>query len=222
MNRSRRTLAALLAMAPLAACTPDTPQTMLNWDVNDRLAQSASPPAPPPPAKVAAQPASHPLSAAPKLRPTPTMQVASAPLPPIASAPSAQGSSGTVAFVWPVNGRIISPFGASNGGERNDGINIAAIQGTPIHAAASGTVSYAGDDLKDYGNLVLIKHADGYVTAYAHADRLIVAKGEAVSKGQVIGYAGHTGDVATPQLHFEIRRGTQPLDPSALLEGRSS
>jgi murein DD-endopeptidase MepM/ murein hydrolase activator NlpD len=217
MYPSRKMLAALLALASVAACTPDTPQTLLSWDVNDSLAQPA-----PAPAKIAAKPRSVSHQAAAKPRANPPVQVASAPLPAIAPAAPAPASSGSVVFVWPVNGRIISPFGATSGGERNDGINIAAVQGTPIHAAAGGTVSYAGDDLKDYGNLVLIKHADGYVTAYAHADRLIVGKGDAVSKGQVIGYAGHTGDVATPQLHFEIRHGTQPLDPSALLEGRSS
>ena len=92
----------------------------------------------------------------------------------------------------------------------------------PIKAAASGTVSYSGDELKDYGNLLLIKHDGGYVTAYAHADRLIVARGETVSKGQVIGYSGSTGDVASPQLHFEIRHDTTPLDPNRLLAQRDS
>ena len=121
--------------------------------------------------------------------------------------------SGSVAFAWPVEGPVISPFGAASGGARNDGINIAAASGTPIHAAAGGTVTYAGDELKDYGNLVLIKHADGYVTAYAHADRLIVGKGDVVTKGQVIGYTGSTGDVSRPQLHFEIRHDTTPVNP---------
>ena len=95
--------------------------------------------------------------------------------------------------------------------------------GTPIRAAASGTVTYAGNELKDYGNLVLIKHAGGYVTAYAHADRLLVRRGDFVAKGQVIGYAGQTGDVSTPQLHFEIRHGTTPVNPrSCLARARNS
>ena len=112
---------------------------------------------------------------------------------------------------------MISSFGATSNGERNDGINIALPTGAPIHAAASGTVSYSGDELKDYGNLLLIKHPGGYVTAYAHADQLLVQSGQTVTKGQVIGYAGRTGDVSTPQLHFEIRHDTTPLNPDSLL-----
>ena len=117
---------------------------------------------------------------------------------------------------------MISNFGATSNGERNDGINIAVPQGTPIRAAASGTVSYSGDELKDYGNLLLIKHDGGYVTAYAHADQLLVQRGDFVAKGQVIAYAGHTGDVTTPQLHFEIRKGTTPVNPDTLLSPASS
>jgi len=124
---------------------------------------------------------------------------------------------GTARFAWPISGRVISPFGISASGERNDGINIAANLGTPIHAAAAGVVTYSGNELKGYGNLVLIKHEDGYVTAYAHAERTLVNKGEQVSKGQVIAYTGETGDVTQPQLHFEIRRETKPVDPRLLL-----
>jgi len=102
-------------------------------------------------------------------------------------------------------------------GQRNDGINIAAPLGTPIRAAASGTISYAGNELKGYGNLILIKHDDGYVTAYAHAESIVVNRGDTVTKGQIIGYAGTTGDVTTPQLHFEIRHGVQPVNPRTML-----
>ncbi len=232
--RRRLIFAAVLALAlpALAACMPDTPRTMLSWDANDSLMPrnslashtsqtphaSVAPRAPAKPKALAGNSARTYVyqgdrSAAPASKPQAD--------PPVASN-SGSDESPNPAFVWPVNGKVISSFGTTNGGERNDGINIAAAQGTPIHAAAAGTVSYAGDELKDYGNLVLIKHADGYITAYAHADRLIVAKGDTVTKGQVIGYAGHTGDVSIPQLHFEIRRGTQPVDPSSLLEGRSS
>ena len=129
---------------------------------------------------------------------------------------------GSADFAWPASGRVISGFGATSNGERNDGINIAMLQGAPIKAAAGGTVSYSGDELKDYGNLLLIRHDGGYVTAYAHADRLLVQRGDVVTKGQVIAYAGHTGDVSTPQLHFEIRKGTTPVDPDSLLSQRSS
>ena len=116
--------------------------------------------------------------------------------------------------------RILSDFGTEANGERNDGINIAAAYGTPIHAAAGGTVTYAGNDLKSYGNLVLIRHDDGYVTAYAHAQNIVVARGDTVSRGQVIGYAGDTGDVTSPQLHFEIRQGSKPVDPAPYLNGK--
>jgi len=133
----------------------------------------------------------------------------------------ADPSGDSVAFIWPVEGRIISPYGASSNGERNDGINIAAELGEPIHAAAAGIVTYAGDELKGYGNLVLIRHDDGYVTAYAHAESITVSRGERVAKGQVIGYAGDTGDVHTPQVHFEIRKGVEPVDPKPLLVASS-
>lgn len=130
---------------------------------------------------------------------------------------TASAQPGSVGFAWPLRGRIISEFGTKLSGERNDGINIATTLGAPIHAAANGTVTYAGDGIKGYGNLVLIRHAEGYVTAYAHADTLTVAKGDVVSKGQVIGYAGNTGGATEPQLHFEIRHGTTPLNPRSLL-----
>ncbi|HEY8697977.1 MAG TPA: M23 family metallopeptidase, partial [Rhizomicrobium sp.] len=120
-------------------------------------------------------------------------------------------------FLWPVEGKVIVPFGQDEDGARNEGINIAAAVGAPIRAAASGTVTYAGNELKGYGNLVLIKHDNGYVTAYAHAQSISVNRGDRVEKGQVIGLAGQTGDVATPQLHFEIRRGVEPVDPKPLL-----
>jgi murein DD-endopeptidase MepM/ murein hydrolase activator NlpD len=129
----------------------------------------------------------------------------------------AQAYSGPLHFIWPVVGRVISPFGATPSGGRNDGINIAAHRGEPIRAAAGGTVIYAGDELKNYGNLVLIRHHDGYVTAYAHAERIAVDRGAAVKKGEVIGYAGATGDVTRPQVHFEIRHGVHPVDPKPLL-----
>ena len=120
-------------------------------------------------------------------------------------------------FAWPVQGRVIAAFGGSDGGARNDGINISAKRGAPIKAAAAGTVSYVGDELKGYGNLVLIRHDNGYVTAYAHADSVIVERGQRVKQGEIIGFAGTSGDVDKPQLHFEIRRGTTPVDPKRFL-----
>ncbi|MGH6878377.1 MAG: peptidoglycan DD-metalloendopeptidase family protein [Rhizomicrobium sp.] len=136
----------------------------------------------------------------------------------ITSVPQDQPSfAPTPQFVWPVTGPVISPFGPDGDGGRNDGINVAVALGAPIHAAAAGTISYAGDGLKDYGNLILIVHPRGYVTAYAHAQSIAVSRGQHVEKGQVIGTAGETGAVDRPQLHFEIRRGVKPVNPGLLL-----
>lgn len=129
----------------------------------------------------------------------------------------AQAYAAPLRFDWPLSGRVLSSFGATANGGRNDGINIAATTGEPIRAAASGSVIYAGNELKGYGNLVLIRHEDGYVTAYAHAERISVTRGTHVKKGQIIGLAGATGNVRRPQLHFEIRRGVQPVNPRPLL-----
>jgi hypothetical protein len=131
--------------------------------------------------------------------------------------PETNADPGSEKFIWPVQGRIIEGFGHDRSGERNDGINIAAADGTPIRAAASGTVTYTGNELKGYGNLVLIKHSGGYVTAYAHAGSIKVGRGDVVAKGQIIGTTGATGDVDRPQLHFEIRKGVQAVDPEHYL-----
>jgi murein DD-endopeptidase MepM/ murein hydrolase activator NlpD len=126
-------------------------------------------------------------------------------------------SGGAVRFIWPVSGSVISGFGTTGSGERNDGINIAAAAGAPVRAAASGTVTYAGNELREYGNLVIIRHRGGYITVYAHERRLDVTKGEHVAQGQVIGTAGETGAVTRPQLHFEVRYHTNPVNPRPLL-----
>lgn len=120
-------------------------------------------------------------------------------------------------FEWPLRGAIISEYGSGNLGRRNDGVNIAAPVGAPVRAAADGQVVYRGSELEGFGNLLLIKHADGFVTAYAHNDTMIVKKGDQVRKGQVIAKVGATGAVTTPQLHFEIRQELKTVDPVALL-----
>jgi murein DD-endopeptidase MepM/ murein hydrolase activator NlpD len=122
-------------------------------------------------------------------------------------------------FRWPVKGRIIAGFGPKPNGTQNDGINLAVPEGTPIKAADGGVVAYAGNELKGYGNLVLIRHADGFVSAYADASKLLVKRGDTVKRGQVIARAGQTGDVNSPQLHFEIRKGSTPVDPAKYLSG---
>ncbi len=120
-------------------------------------------------------------------------------------------------FMWPVRGPVIARFGSSGSGQRNDGINIAADENTPVRAAEEGEVIYAGNELRSYGNLLLIRHSRGYVTAYAHNGELLVAKSDKVQRGQKIAKVGSTGGVAKPQLHFEIRRGGRPVDPAPYL-----
>ena len=120
-------------------------------------------------------------------------------------------------FQWPVQGRVISSFGAKSKGLRNDGINIAAPRGAPVVAVENGVVVYAGNELRGFGNLVLIKHSGGWVSAYAHNDRLAVQRGDKVRKGQRIARVGSTGGVKTPQLHFELRKGKRARDPRKYL-----
>jgi len=207
---------ALIASPLVAGCMDDSPRTHLDWGVNTKFHRH-----------VAARDGAKTYvyeekDARPTPRPapnyvtknvTPYTPVTSEPLAPIGNAP---------AFAWPVSGRVISDFGATANGGKNDGINIATAAGAPIHASASGTVTYAGDELKNYGNLVLVKHAGGFTTAYAHADRLVVSRGDFVAKGQVIGYSGQTGDVTSPQLHFEIRSATMPVNPRAYLASNTA
>ena len=127
-------------------------------------------------------------------------------------------SSGTPRFDWPVRGSVLSSFGNKPDGGRNDGINIAANAGDSVRAAAPGQVVYAGSELAGYGQLVLVRHTGGYVTAYAHNSRLMVSEGDQVSQGQVIAEAGATGSVDRPQVHFEIRNGVNPVDPMSYLQ----
>jgi murein DD-endopeptidase MepM/ murein hydrolase activator NlpD len=120
-------------------------------------------------------------------------------------------------FSWPVQGRLLAGYGTGAGGAHNDGINIAAARGTPIKVIEGGIVAYAGNELRGYGNLVLVKHPDGLISAYAHCDELLVKKGDKIGPGQIIGRVGASGGVAEPQLHFELRRGKQPIDPRQFL-----
>ncbi|MEK9966961.1 MAG: M23 family metallopeptidase [Rhodospirillaceae bacterium] len=144
----------------------------------------------------------------PSAKPAAPRQVVSVPRPP------ARAGSG---FVWPVEGRVVSSFGSKTGGQHNDGVNIAAPRGTPVRAADNGVVAYAGKEIRGFGNLLLIKHDGGLITAYAHADALLVSRGDVVTRGQVIAKVGKTGGVENPQLHFEVRRGTKAVDPKQFL-----
>ena len=130
-----------------------------------------------------------------------------------------RGSADGQQFRWPVRGRIISGFGQKPNGERNDGINLAVPEGTAVKAAEGGTVIYAGNEIAGYGNLVLVRHAGGWVTAYAHASDMLVRRGDTVRRGQTIAHAGTTGSVNSPQLHFELRRGSNPVNPMDYLAG---
>jgi len=121
-------------------------------------------------------------------------------------------------FLWPVRGKLISSYGPQPGGLRNDGLNIAARHGDKVVAADNGIVAYAGDDLKGFGNLVLIKHAGGFVTTYAHNDKLMVKRGDKVKRGQVIATVGESGAVTQPQVHFQVRQGAHAVDPRPLMD----
>jgi len=135
------------------------------------------------------------------------------------SVKTAEPAGNLPGFRWPVRGRVIAGFGPTPNGLQNDGINLAVPEGTPVKAAEDGVVAYAGSELKGYGNLVLVRHANGFVTAYAHASDILVKRGEMVKRGQVIAHSGQTGNVSSPQLHFEIRKGATPVDPSQYLNG---
>src|SRR3984885_1740506 len=122
-------------------------------------------------------------------------------------------------FRWPVRGKVITAYGAKANGKSNDGINLAVPEGTPVKAAEDGVVAYSGNELKGYGNLVLVRHSNGYVTAYAHASELLVKRGDTIKRGQIIAKSGQSGEVGSPQLHFEIRKGSNPVDPLQFLNG---
>ena len=122
-------------------------------------------------------------------------------------------------FRWPVRGKVITSYGAKTNGKSNDGINLAVPEGTPVKAAEDGVVAYSGNELKGYGNLILVRHSNGYVTAYAHASELLVKRGDTIKRGQIIAKSGQSGEVGSPQLHFEIRKGSSPVDPLQFLNG---
>ena len=121
-------------------------------------------------------------------------------------------------FSWPVRGKILSAYGAKSNGLFNDGINISAKQGATVKAAENGVVAYAGNEVKGMGNLIIIQHSGGWMTVYAHMDSMNVKRGTRVNVGQKIGAVGKTGKVDSPQLHFEIRKGTKAYNPNAYLK----
>jgi murein DD-endopeptidase MepM/ murein hydrolase activator NlpD len=155
-------------------------------------------------------------------QPTPPAQTQTAQIQPPPPKPAPAGDPLPVLkpnspFIWPVAGKVVSKFGPAKDNQRNDGVNIAAPDGAPVKASADGVVAYAGNELRGFGNMVLLRHADGWVTAYAHNSSLLVKKGDKVRQGQTIARVGSTGNVETPQLHFELRQGTKAVDPLRVL-----
>jgi murein DD-endopeptidase MepM/ murein hydrolase activator NlpD len=150
------------------------------------------------------------VPAKPTVDPAPTASLPAK--PEAAPAPAADANP---EFRWPARGRIIQGF--KTGG--NDGINISVPEGTAVKAAENGVVAYAGSELKGYGNLVLIRHPNGFVSAYGNNGELNVKRGDNVKRGQTIAKSGQSGNVATPQLHFELRKGSTPVDPTNYLAG---
>ena len=184
---------------------------------------AATPAKPAPAAKTAPAAKPEQVAAVEKKAVDPTT-TASVPAAAPAAAPSAAPAPAVTAdagggpeFRWPARGRIIQGFKGGSGG--NDGINIAVPEGTAVKAAEGGVVAYAGNELKGYGNLVLIRHPNGYVTAYANNGEIDVKRGETVKRGQMIAKSGQSGNVSSPQLHFEVRKGSTPIDPTGFLAG---
>jgi murein DD-endopeptidase MepM/ murein hydrolase activator NlpD len=188
---------------------------------------AVAPPAAAPVGAVAAQPLAAPAAPVTKLAAIETPQKArlaqaapNAEEPAVQSPVKAAEATGALpTFRWPARGKVITAYGAKSNGKSNDGINLAVPEGTPIKAADDGVVAYSGNELKGYGNLVLVRHANGYVTAYAHASELMVKRGDTIKRGQVIAKSGQSGEVQSPQLHFEIRKGSSPVDPLQFLNG---
>ncbi len=148
----------------------------------------------------------------------PPQRTASATPPALKPLPAVTGPAPR--FAWPLDGRVLASFGAKPGGRFNDGVDLKATLDEPVRATADGVVAYAGNALPGFGNLILIKHADGWVSAYGHNAAMLVVRGARVTKGQVIAKAGATGTVGEPQLHFELRKGRQAMDPAKLLPVR--
>jgi murein DD-endopeptidase MepM/ murein hydrolase activator NlpD len=216
MGIARRSGVSLTALARANNIQPYTKIKIGERIVIPRGHRLAARRAPPP---VVAQPRSMPAQ---KVASAPVQhaRIAKAEVPETKSiTKETQAVSAAPSFRWPVRGRIIAGFGPRPNGTENDGINLAVPEGTPVKAAEDGVVAYAGNELKGYGNLVLIRHADGFVSAYANASKLLVKRGDPVKRGQVIARAGQTGNVTSPQLHFEIRKGSTPVDPRKYLSG---
>lgn len=222
------------APAPVSVAALPSAATEAAPPVAARLDNPASPPARasvqsaplPPVVSPAAQPkgeAGPPGADRPQVATAPAAPPIASPSPQSAPEPAAPSSAtppaarGSGAFLWPVQGRVLASYGLRPDGTHNDGINIGAPRGAAVEAADAGVVAYTGNELRGYGNLILIKHANGWISAYAHCDQLLVKRGDKVTRGQLIARVGATGNVSEPQLHFELRRGHEPVDPREFL-----
>jgi murein DD-endopeptidase MepM/ murein hydrolase activator NlpD len=219
-----RTLVIPGAGPPRLAAAPASAAALPPAQRPEVLQPTTGPALPPPTAPVSPSAAAEPV--APPAAPHQAEQAPEASPPAVSAAPpravpetpdsgraAEPPATGTGAFLWPVRGHILANYGIKADGTHNDGINIAAPRGAAVQAVDAGVVAYAGNELRGYGNLVLIKHANGWISAYAHCDAILVKRGEKVGRGQVIARVGSTGNVSEPQLHFELRRGQHAVDP---------
>jgi len=219
------------AATSVAALPATSPQNVLAPVTRIEPAIVTPPAAPPvisapiPPPTAAPSPAAEAAASAANPTPAPLASPAApAPVPAAVVPEPAASSSASLsaprsggAFLWPVRGRVLAPYGSKSDGTHNDGINIGAPKGAAVLAADAGVVAYTGNELRGYGNLILVKHQNGWISAYAHCDLMLVKRGEKVARGQVIARVGATGNVGEPQLHFELRRGNHPVDPREFL-----
>jgi murein DD-endopeptidase MepM/ murein hydrolase activator NlpD len=204
----------------LAVSLTSTPGSGASFLKQQEVAVSASPTAvsldrtPLPPAASTPTLATEPLRPAVKPEAVPP---GSAEEPPAAAPPPRTSTPDSGMFLWPIRGRVLAAYGSGRDGTHNDGINIAAPRGAAVEAADGGVVAYAGNELRGYGNLILVKHPNGWISAYGHCDQILVKRGDRVARGQTIARVGSTGNVAEPQLHFELRRGNRAVDPREFL-----
>jgi murein DD-endopeptidase MepM/ murein hydrolase activator NlpD len=225
MNIARRNHISVVELARANGLAPSA-KLKLGMKINVPTRSAAAAPSVQPVAMAAAQPVAAPVppvtrvATAAETQKARLAQASAAGEPAVESPVKAAEATGALpTFRWPARGKVIAAYGAKTNGKMNDGINLAVPEGTPIKAADDGVVAYAGNELKGYGNLVLVRHNNGYVTAYAHASELDVKRGDVVKRGQVIAKSGQTGEVQSPQLHFEIRKGSTPVDPLQFLNG---
>lgn len=205
---------ASVSSTPLSSTnsTVTPPKPLTNWKNTPRPVESPEMPEDIKPLPAATDASQEPLP----VEQNTTQAVA--PSSPTTNQSAAAATAAQPTFGWPVRGTIISAFGPKGQSLDNDGINISAPKGSPVKAAEGGMVAYAGNEMKGFGNLVLIKHEGGWVTAYAHLERLVVAKDNIVAKGDMIGTVGTSGGVSSPQLHFETRQDGRPVDPELVIK----